>query len=80
MIEDLFGRDFPGTGEWRAGGTPISERIDCPLLNITAESDRITPAASAPGGETVQIDSGHVGMIVGSARAKLHEALARFLG
>ena len=80
LIEDLFGRDLPGTGEWRVGGTPMSDRIECPLLNITAASDRITPAAAAPAGESMQIDSGHVGMIVGSARAKLHEALARFLG
>ena len=80
LIEDLFGRDLPGSGEWRIGGKTMSDRLQCPILNVTASGDRITPAASAPAGETVRIGSGHVGMIVGSARAKLHEALAEFLG
>jgi polyhydroxyalkanoate synthase len=80
LIEDLFGRDLPGSGEWRVSGKAMSDRLQCPLLNVTALGDRITPAATAPAGETVQIGSGHVGMIVGSARAKLHEALAEFLG
>jgi len=79
LIEDLFGGDLPAIGEWRVGGQVMSDRIGCPLLNVTAASDRITPAAAAPAGELVQIDSGHVGMIVGSARAKLHKALANFL-
>jgi polyhydroxyalkanoate synthase len=79
LIEDLFGRDLTGPGEWRIGDRPIGDRLACPLLNITAADDRITPAAAAPAGDTVQIDSGHVGMVVGSARAKLHEALAEFL-
>jgi polyhydroxyalkanoate synthase len=80
LIEDLFGRDLPGNGEWRVGGKVISPNLPCPLLNISASADRITPAAAAPTGTTVQIDSGHVGMIVGSARAQLHEVLAEFLG
>lgn len=80
LIEDLFKADLPGTGEWKVGGQSMTERPDCPLLNITASADRITPSATAPEGETVQIGSGHVGMVVGSARAKLHEALAKFLG
>jgi polyhydroxyalkanoate synthase len=80
LIEDLFGRDLPGTGEWQVGGRAMTERLPCPLLNVTASADRITPAGSAPAGETLQAGSGHVGMVVGSARAKLHEALAQFLG
>lgn len=79
LIEDLFGRDLPGGRGWTVAGQPMSGRIDCPLLNITAAGDRITPAAAAPPGDTVTIDSGHVGMIVGSARARLYEALANFL-
>jgi polyhydroxyalkanoate synthase len=79
LLEDLFERDLPGKGGWEVTGKIMSDRLDCPLLNITASSDRITPAATAPAGETVQIDSGHVGMIVGSSRAKLHEVLANFL-
>lgn len=79
LIEDLFGRDLSGSGEWRVGGQLVTDRLDCPLLNVAASSDRITPASAAPGGETVRIDSGHVGMVVGSARAELHRRLAEFL-
>jgi polyhydroxyalkanoate synthase len=79
LIEDLFGRDLPGKGEWRVGGRSVTDRLDCPALHVTAANDRITPAATAPQGEALQISSGHVGMIVGSARTKLHEALAKFL-
>ena len=79
LLEDLFGSDLPGKGEWRVGGKVVRDRLRYPALHITAASDRITPAATAPQGETVQIPSGHVGMVVGSARAKLHEAIAKFL-
>jgi polyhydroxyalkanoate synthase len=79
LMEDLFGDDLPGRGEWRIGGRIVTHEPDCPVLNISASNDRITPAATAPAGESVQIDSGHVGMIVGSARSKLHEALSKFL-
>jgi len=50
-----------------------------PTLHCTAAHDRITPAATAPAGDTVEIASGHVGMIVGTSRAKLHAALKAFL-
>ena len=74
LIEDLFERDLPGSGKWIGG-----DRLDVPSLHLTAEHDRIAPAATAPAGEKVAIASGHVGMIVGSARARLHEALRTFL-
>jgi polyhydroxyalkanoate synthase len=80
LIEDLFARDLPGTGEWQVGGRVITDRLACPLLNVTASEDRITPGATAPKGEAIQAGSGHVGMVVGSARARLHETLAKFLG
>jgi polyhydroxyalkanoate synthase len=79
LIEDLFGADLPGKREWRVGGQVVSDELACPILNITASGDRITPAATAPEGPRVQIDAGHVGMVVGSARTKLHKALAEFL-
>lgn len=80
LIEDVFGSDLPGSGRWLVGRSPVNDRLGCPLLNITATADRIAPSATAAAGETVEINSGHVGMIVGSARAALHEALAAFLG
>jgi polyhydroxyalkanoate synthase subunit PhaC len=74
LIEDLFGKDLPGSGQWIG-----SDKLDVPALHLTAEHDRIAPAETAPAGETVAIASGHVGMIVGSARERLHQALAEFL-
>ena len=79
LIEDLFGADLPGTGQWAIGGRPITDRIAVPALHILAGTDLIAPAATAPSGERVEISSGHVGMIVGSARTQLHEKLRRFL-
>jgi polyhydroxyalkanoate synthase len=79
LIEDLFERDLPGSGTWQVAGRTMSDRLTAPLLNLTAERDRIVPAATAPAGETVGIASGHVGMIVGSARGGLHEGLRTFL-
>jgi polyhydroxyalkanoate synthase len=79
LIEDLFGRDLPGTGEWRVGGQAVAEALTAPALHLTAERDRIAPAATAPSGMTAGIASGHVGMIVGSARQRLHAELGAFL-
>lgn len=74
LIEDLFGRDLPGSGQWLG-----SDELIVPALHLTAQHDRIAPPVTAPAGERVAIPSGHVGMIVGSARHKLHEALRQFL-
>jgi polyhydroxyalkanoate synthase len=74
LIEDLFGRDLPGSGQWIG-----TDEVTLPSLHLTAEHDRIAPAVSAPAGAKIAIPSGHVGMIVGSARGRLHEALATFL-
>lgn len=74
LIEDLFGRDVTGSGQWIG-----SDTLSVPALHFTAEHDRIAPAATAPAGDRIAIPSGHVGMIVGSARARLHSALRRFL-
>jgi polyhydroxyalkanoate synthase len=75
LIEDLFGRDLPGSDRWIG-----SDALRVPALHLTADHDRIAPAATAPAGERIGIASGHVGMIVGSARERLHNALAAFLG
>jgi len=79
LIEDLFGQDSPGSGQWQIGERRITDRLDAPLLNVLAADDRIAPAATAPAGAAVAISSGHVGMIVGSARAALHDRLRTFL-
>jgi polyhydroxyalkanoate synthase len=74
LIEELFGRDLPGSGQWIG-----TDKLTAPALHLTADHDRIAPAATAPAGERIAIPSGHVGMIVGSARARLHRALDQFL-
>ena len=79
LIEDFFGADLPGKGEWRVFGQAITDEIAVPLLSFTAARDRITPSESAPHGAIREIPAGHVGMVVGSARGQLHEALAAFL-
>ena len=80
LIEDLFGRDVAGSGAWAVGGKAVTDALSVPLLNVLAGHDRIAPAATAANGKSVSIESGHVGMIVGSTRTKLHEALEAFLG
>jgi polyhydroxyalkanoate synthase len=80
LIENLFGNDLPGSGEWRVGGEAVSDDLRVPALHVTAGHDRIAPESTAPAGEKVGIASGHVGMIVGSARHQLHEKLRSFLG
>ena len=56
----------------------MTDQLDRPLLHCTAAHDRITPAVTAPRGEIVEIQSGHVGMIVGAARRQLYAGLAAF--
>jgi polyhydroxyalkanoate synthase len=79
LIEELFGDDLPGSGRWQVGGRPVADELSGPVLHLTADHDRIAPAATAPVGQRIGIASGHVGMIVGSARERLHEALEEFL-
>jgi len=80
LIEQLFGEDRPGSAKWEVGGTAVVDALSVPALHLTATRDLIAPASAAPSGHSVDIDSGHVGMIVGSARTRLHQALADFLG
>ena len=80
LIEDLFGRDLAGSGQWRVGDRTVTDELGIPALHLVSERDRIAPAQTAPAGRRIAIDSGHVGMIVGSARERLHAALAEFLG
>ena len=80
LIENLFGEDVAGAGQWRVGGLSVTAELEVPSLHILAAHDRIAPPETAPAGEQVAIPSGHVGMIVGSARKRLHEELGAFLG
>ena len=79
LIEDLFGRNRSGLGEWIVSGSAARLPDGIPMLHIAATGDRIVPASTAPPGPRIAIDSGHVGMVVGSARAGLHDAIRSFL-
>src|SRR5207248_10110546 len=79
LIEDLFGRDLSGSGEWRVGGGRVTDSLRVPTLHLLAGRDRIAPPETAAAGDAVHIPAGHVGMIVGSARKQLHQTLRRFL-
>ncbi len=80
LIEDCFARDLPGSGAWKVGGCEIRDELAVQLVNLTADRDQIAPAATAAAGESIGINAGHVGMIVGSARERLHEALRAVFG
>lgn len=79
LMQELFCDDLPGSSKWRIGRRTMSDKLAVPALHLTAEHDRIAPSETAPRGKRVSIQSGHVGMIVGSARKRLHEALGTFL-
>jgi poly[(R)-3-hydroxyalkanoate] polymerase subunit PhaC len=79
LFESLYRDDLPGSGKWQVAGKTIAGQPPVATLHLVAGEDRIVPPASAPDGEQIAIASGHVGMIVGGARARLHESLRRFL-
>ena len=79
LVEELFGRDLPGSGAWMVGRRVVSGQPSAPTLHLTAERDLIAPPQTAAPGDVIAIPSGHVGMIVGSARTRLREALKVFL-
>ncbi len=79
LVEELFGDDLPGFGRWNVGGRAVTDKHAVPALHVAAERDLIAPPQTVANGQVVAIPAGHVGMIVGSARKRLHEALKTFL-
>lgn len=82
LFQDLFADDRSGAGTWQVGGMPVRpEALGIPILDVVALRDRLVPPASALGlGTRLEIDGGHVGMVVGRrGREHLWEPLARFL-
>ena len=78
----FFRDDAPGRGAWRVGGAAVDPgTLPCPVLNIVSTTDRIVPEASAaPSGERIELDRGHVGMVVGGrSREVLWEPLSAWL-
>jgi polyhydroxyalkanoate synthase len=79
LVEELFDADRPGLGEWTVAGQKVSDSLPVPALHLTAERDLIAPPETVAAGTIVSIPSGHVGMIVGSARHELYKSLRAFL-
>ena len=78
LVEGMFRDDLPGSRRWSVAGHSASDGLAMPALHFTAERDLIAPPQTAASGNIIAIPSGHVGMIVGSARQQLHDALSRF--
>lgn len=79
-----FGADMFGRGKWKIGNVAIHPRdITCPILDIVAHRDRIVPPPARIRNartQRLEVDSGHVGMIVGRAALKtLWEPLSNWL-
>jgi poly(3-hydroxyalkanoate) synthetase len=58
-------------------------RLAMPVFEAGATRDRIVPPDARPivaGALRVEVEAGHVGMIVGRARHRLWEPLSNFLG
>jgi polyhydroxyalkanoate synthase subunit PhaC len=68
-FEDFFGSNMTGRGLWRVGGEIIDpSALKCALLDVISTTDRIVPAAAALHAQnSMFINLGHVGMIVGSS-------------
>jgi polyhydroxyalkanoate synthase len=84
-MASFYAEDAPGRGGWTVGGTSIQpQHFSIPILDVVAMRDRIVPptaALSTSGiGQRLEIDAGHVGMIVGRhAEAMVWSPLARWL-
>ena len=82
LIENFYGADIPGRGQWNVAGRRIDPAaLDCPTLAIASSTDRIVPLdARPPAREERVLAQGHVGMIVGrQARQTLWEPLSGWL-
>lgn len=83
LFERFYRDDEPGRGRWQIGGAIVRpDALPCPILNLVSTRDRLVPADAAPrAGTRINIDAGHVGMMVGSrATSLLHAPLAQWLG
>ena len=81
LLADFYLENAPGNGTWEPAGTPIKPaEISTPTLSLIGARDHIAPAACSatlrhlmPNTASHVIETGHVGLIVGS-RAKLEVA------
>ncbi len=82
LIENFYGADIPGSGQWSVGGQVIDPAtLPFPTLAISSTRDSIVPHEARPRAtDRISIDLGHVGMVVGRlARPMLWEPLSAWL-
>jgi polyhydroxyalkanoate synthase len=91
FVKDLYQHNRLVKGELRLGGERVDlKRIACPMLLLMAKNDHLVPPSSTEGVrahvgsrdvESVVIDAGHVGLVVGGkAQKKLWPDATRWLG
>jgi polyhydroxyalkanoate synthase len=91
FVKELYQQNRLVRGELRLGGERVDlGRIECPLLLLTAKNDHLVPPASTEGlrphvrsrdVESVTIDAGHVGLVIGGkAQRSLWPDATRWLG
>ncbi len=72
-LQGWYIENRPQNGNWLVGGRPVTPgRINTPSLSFIPGRDHIVPPASAtaladalPDSETLRVDTGHIGMVVG---------------
>lgn len=82
LFDDLYERNISGRDQWRIGGCAVGPAaVNAPSLSIRSRADQIVPAATSPHLDTIwDLDTGHVGMVIGSRRhAQLWEPLAEWI-
>ncbi|HEX7872205.1 MAG TPA: alpha/beta fold hydrolase [Sphingobium sp.] len=82
LIEDFYGANITGQGEWIVGGKTIDPAaLPFATLNISSSTDQIVPLDARPAAAEQRIlHQGHVGMIVGrTARENLWEPLSGWI-
>ena len=82
-----FGRNTTASGNWQIDGAAVTPgAVDLPSLAVIPRQDRIVPPASAaaladalPQCERLELEAGHIGMVVGREGEKLlWQPLARW--
>ena len=82
LFDDLYKRNISGRDQWQIGGRAVGPRaLSAPSLSIRSRADQIVPAATSPLLDRIwDLDTGHVGMVIGSRRrTQLWEPLADWL-
>ena len=74
-IRDWYGENDPARGRWTVAGRPVRpDLLNIPAIALIPVKDRIVPpesaaalAAAMPSCRPVNVEAGHIGMVVGSA-------------